>query len=84
MPFDNRVVTLDVPGDQLAVLTDPSDRTDPVTKDRLDPKRMYSLVTTDFVAQSWADIGRTFPRHDQGVLLRDVLINWIRQKKVIP
>jgi len=78
------VVTLEIPGDQLAVLTDPSDRTDPVVKDRLDPKRMYRLATTDFVAQSWADIGKPFPRTDQGVLLRDALIDWIKQRKVIP
>lgn len=84
MPFENRVVTLEIPGDQLAVLTDPSDRTDPVVKDRLDPKRMYRLATTDFVAQSWTDIGKPFPRTDQGVLLRDALIDWIKQRKVIP
>jgi len=84
MPFDNRVVTLEVPGDQLAALTDPSGRTDPVVKERLDPQQVYRLVTTDFVAQSWADIGKTFPLRDQGVLLRDLLIDWIQQKKVIP
>ena len=84
MPFDNRVVTVDIPGDQLAALTDPSGRTDPVVKATLDPKRVYHLATTDFVAQSWADIGKKFPRRDQGVLLRDVLIDWIKQKKVIP
>jgi hypothetical protein len=41
---------------------------------------VYRLVTTDFVAQSWADQGKTFPRRDQGVLLRDVVIDWIRQR----
>jgi hypothetical protein len=45
---------------------------------------VYRLATTDFVAQSWADKGEAFPRHDQGVLLRDVLIDWIKQKKTIP
>ena len=84
MPFDNRVVTLEVPGDQLAALKDPSGRTAPVVTAPLDPKRVYRLVTTDFVAQSWADIGKTFPRKDQGVLLRDVMIDWIKQRKVIP
>ena len=84
MPFDNRVVTLDIPGAQLAALTDPSGRTDPVVKERLDPKRVYRLVTTDFVAQSWADSGKAFPVQDQGVLLRDVVIDWIKQRKVIP
>ncbi len=84
MPFANAVVTLEIPGDQLAALKDPSGGTDPVVTASLDPKRVYRLDTTDFVAQSWADKGKVFPRHDQGVLLRDVLIDWIKQRKVIP
>jgi hypothetical protein len=36
------------------------------------------------VAQSWADIGKKFPRRDQGVLLRDLVIAWIKQRKIIP
>jgi 2',3'-cyclic-nucleotide 2'-phosphodiesterase/3'-nucleotidase len=84
MPFENRVVTLDIPGEQLATLTDPSERTTPVVTAKLDPRRVYRLVTSDFVAQSWADLGHNFPRMDQGVLLRDAIIQWIQQKKVIP
>jgi 5'-nucleotidase / UDP-sugar diphosphatase len=84
IPFDNRVVTLEVPGDQLAALTDPSGRVEKVVTTPLDPQRVYRLVTTDFVAQSWADIGKRFPLRDQGVLLRDVVIDWIKQTKVIP
>jgi 5'-nucleotidase / UDP-sugar diphosphatase len=84
MPFDNLVVVLEIPGDQLAALTDPSGRTAPVVTERLDPKRVYRVVTTDFVAQSWADSGKNFPLRDQGVLLRNVLIDWIKQKKTIP
>jgi hypothetical protein len=66
------------------VLTDPSGRTELVVQAPLDPKRNYRLATTDFVAQSWADQGHAFPRTDQGVLLRDVVIDWIKQRKVIP
>jgi 5'-nucleotidase / UDP-sugar diphosphatase len=84
MPFANRVVIVEIPGDQLAALKDPSGRTDPVVTAQLDPKRVYRLATTDFVAQSWADIGKIFPREDQGVLLRDVVIDWIRERKVLP
>jgi 2',3'-cyclic-nucleotide 2'-phosphodiesterase (5'-nucleotidase family) len=84
MPFANRVVIVEIPGDQLATLKDPSGRTDPVVTAQLDPKRVYRLATTDFVAQSWADIGKNFPREDQGVLLRDLVIDWIKQRKVIP
>ena len=84
MPFDNRVVTLEIPGDQLASLFDSADRLYPAVTSPLDPKRSYRLVTTDFVAQSWADRGKKFPIHDDGVLLRDALIDWIKQQKVIP
>lgn len=84
MPFGNRVVAVDVPGDQLAALTDPSGRKEPVVTAPLDPKRVYRVVTSDFVAQSWADDGKVFPRQDQGVLLRDLMIDWIKQKKVVP
>jgi len=84
MPFANSVVTLEIPGDQLAALKDHSGGTDPVVTAPLDPKRVYRLDTTDFVAQSWADKGKVFPRQDQGVLLRDVLTDWIKQRKVIP
>ena len=42
------------------------------------------MVTTDFLASSWADRGYKFRVTDQGVLLRDVLIDWIKQRKVIP
>ncbi len=88
MPFDNRVVVIEIPGDQLGSLTDPSGRTAPVVPSeisgRLDPKRVYRVVTTDFVAQSWADDGKRFPLRDQGVLLRNVVIDWIRNKNVVP
>ena len=84
MPFDNRLVTLEIPGDQLASLFDPADRMYPAATTAPDPKRSYRLVTTDFVAQSWADRGKKFPIQDDGVLLRDALIDWIKQRKVIP
>ncbi|MBZ5632199.1 MAG: bifunctional metallophosphatase/5'-nucleotidase [Acidobacteriia bacterium] len=84
IPFDNRVVTLEIPGDQLANLTDPSGRVEKVVTAPLDPKRVYRLVTSDFVAQSWADSGKKFPRREEGVLLRDAVIDWIKQKRVIP
>jgi 5'-nucleotidase / UDP-sugar diphosphatase len=84
MPFDNSVVTLEIPGAQLAALTDPSGRVNKIVTAALAPQRVYRLVTTDFVAQSWADSGQRFPRSDQGVLLRDLLIDWIKQRKVIP
>jgi hypothetical protein len=50
---------------------------------KLDPARTYRLVTTDFLASSWADRGYKLRVTDRGVLLRDVLIDWIKQQKVI-
>ncbi|MCU1337054.1 MAG: metallophosphoesterase [Bryobacterales bacterium] len=84
MPFDNRVVIAEVPGDQLMTLEDPSRPVKVAGTAKLDPKRTYRLVTTDFMASSWRDRGSKFRVTDQGVLLRDVLIDWIKQKKAIP
>jgi 2',3'-cyclic-nucleotide 2'-phosphodiesterase (5'-nucleotidase family) len=84
MPFDNRVVIAEVPGDQLMKLEDPSRPVKVAGTATLDPRRNYRLVTTDFLASSWADRGYKFRVTDQHVLLRDVLIGWIKQKKVVP
>jgi 5'-nucleotidase/UDP-sugar diphosphatase len=83
MPFDNHVVIAEVPGDSLMQLEDPTGVKVAGTA-KLDPTRTYRLVTTDFLASSWADRGYKFRVTDQGVLLRDVVIDWIKQKKVIP
>ena len=84
MPFDNHVVVAEIPGDQLMTLADPSRPVKVAGNAKLDPKRTYRLVTTDFLISSWSDRGQKFPVIDQGVLLRDVLIDWIKQRKVIP
>jgi 2',3'-cyclic-nucleotide 2'-phosphodiesterase (5'-nucleotidase family) len=84
MPFDDYVFTADVPGDQLMKLEDPSRPIKVAGTAKLDPQRTYRLVTTDFLTSSWADRGYKFRVADQNVLLRDVLIDWIRQKKVVP
>ena len=84
MPFDNRVVIAEVPGDQLMKLEDPSRPVKVAGTAKLDSARTYRLVTTDFLASSWRDRGYKFRVTDQGALLRDVLIDWIRQRKTIP
>jgi 2',3'-cyclic-nucleotide 2'-phosphodiesterase (5'-nucleotidase family) len=84
MPFDNHVIIAEVPGDQLMKLEDPSRPVKVAGTAKLDPKRTYRLVTTDFLASSWRDRGYKFRVTDQGVLLRDVLIDWIKQKRAIP
>jgi 5'-nucleotidase/UDP-sugar diphosphatase len=84
MPFPNRVVTIELPGDQLMTLKDPSRAVMVVGTDKLDPRRTYRLVTTDFLASSWADRGYKLRVTDQGVLLRDLLIDWIKKRGSIP
>ena len=84
MPFDNHVVIAEVPGDQLMKLEDPSRPVKVAGAAKLDSQRVYRLVTTDFLASSWRDRGYKFRVTDQGVLLRDVLIDWIKQRKTIP
>ena len=84
MPFDNHVVIAEISGDQLMQLEDPSRPVKVAGTAKLDPQRTYRLVTTDFLASSWADRGYKVRVMDQNVLLRDVLIDWIRQKKIVP
>jgi len=84
MPFDNHVVAVEVQGDDLMKLEDPSRPVKVAGTAKLDPKRTYRLVTTDFLASSWADRGYKFRVTDTGVLLRDMLIDWIKQRKVVP
>jgi 5'-nucleotidase/UDP-sugar diphosphatase len=84
MPFDDWVVTVEVPGDQLMKLEDSSRPVKVAGDARLDPQKIYRLVTIDFLASSWADRGYKFRVTDHRVLVRDALIDWIKQRKVIP
>ena len=84
MPFDNRVVIAEIPGDKLMALDDPTHAEKVAGTAKVDPARTYRVVTTDFLTSSWADRGYKFRVTDQGVLLRDVLIDWIKQRKLIP
>ena len=79
MPFDNAVVIAHVKGSDLPAV---------VLGDRKpDPDRIYTLATTDFTAanQSAASELRTtgLKFGDDVGLLRDLLIDWCRKKKVI-
>jgi 5'-nucleotidase/UDP-sugar diphosphatase len=84
MPFDNRVVIAEIPGDRLMTLDDPTHAEKVAGAAKVDPQRTYRVVTTDFLTSSWADRGYKFRVTDQGVLLRDVMIDWIKQRKVVP
>ncbi len=78
MPFDNRVVVGRFKGSQLPPA---------VVKGRtIDPNREYTLAVNDFSAfNQKAEMGVTglkFPQKG-GPFQRDLLINWIKKKKVI-
>jgi 2',3'-cyclic-nucleotide 2'-phosphodiesterase (5'-nucleotidase family) len=79
MPFDNRVVVGKFKGKDLPPVV--------VGDRKVDPEREYTLAVSDYTAanQETAENLRThgleFP-NDVG-LLRDILIDWFRKKKVI-
>ena len=76
MPFDNRIVIGEFKGSELP---------GQVRKERgLDPEKTYRLATMDFVAVNWKVRGLgdlSFP--ETGPLVRDAVIDWIRQQKVV-
>jgi 5'-nucleotidase/UDP-sugar diphosphatase len=79
LPFDNHVVIGKFKGSQLP----------PVVKEghRIDPDREYTLAVTDFTAANQESNdqlgagGLKFPRTDR--LQRDLVIDWIKKKKVL-
>jgi 2',3'-cyclic-nucleotide 2'-phosphodiesterase (5'-nucleotidase family) len=73
MPFDNRVVVGRVRGRQVPE--------EAARGRQIDPEKEYRLVTNDFIAGQWQDLGLQFP--ETGPSIRDVFIDWIKEKKVI-
>ena len=79
MPFDNVVVMGTFKGSQLPEVVREGKT--------VDPEREYKLVVSDFTAANQAarselrTKGLAFPQ--QGPMLRDLLIEWIRQKKTL-
>ena len=78
MPFDNRIVIGRFHGSELP----PS-----ITAGRsIDPNREYTLAVSDFVGTNQrTELGTTglvFPQH-LDLLHRDLVIDWIRAKKVL-
>jgi 2',3'-cyclic-nucleotide 2'-phosphodiesterase (5'-nucleotidase family) len=79
MPFDNRVVVGTFKGRDLPAVV--------VGERKIDPEREYTLAVSDYTAanQETAENLRTrglvFP-HDVG-MLRDMLVDWCRKKRVI-
>jgi hypothetical protein len=50
----------------------------------IDPDKRYRLATSMFTAMGWIEDGRAFQITDERVVVRDVIIDWIKQRKVIP
>jgi len=79
MPFDNIVVVGRFPGSKLPANV--------LAGRVVDPQREYSLAVTDFTAANQsapaqlAATGLEFPQ--TGPLLRDLLIDWVKKKKVV-
>ena len=75
MPFDNRTIAGKFKGAELP----PAVR----KAHTIEPGREYTLATIDFVAETGAlgTKGMSFPQ--SGPLLRDLLVDWIKKKKVI-
>jgi 2',3'-cyclic-nucleotide 2'-phosphodiesterase (5'-nucleotidase family) len=48
----------------------------------IDPNREYTLATNDFIAQQWREKG-LLDLKQEGPLVRDAMIDWVRNKKVI-
>jgi 2',3'-cyclic-nucleotide 2'-phosphodiesterase (5'-nucleotidase family) len=80
LPFDDYVVSGKFKGSELpAVIKE---------RHKIDPDREYTVVTTDFTAANQAaaeqlqTTGLRFPK--TGPLQRDLMVDWIKKKKVIP
>jgi len=79
MPFDNTVVTGTFKGSELPKVV--------VGDRKIDPNKEYTLAVSDFTAanqqtsENLQTTGLKFP-HDVG-LMRDILLDWFRKKKVI-
>jgi 2',3'-cyclic-nucleotide 2'-phosphodiesterase (5'-nucleotidase family) len=76
MPFDNNVVVGEFAGRDLPRSL--------VEERRLDPDRIYRLATMDFCVATWKDRGAAdLQVTDTGRLVRDVIIDWIRNRGVL-
>jgi 2',3'-cyclic-nucleotide 2'-phosphodiesterase (5'-nucleotidase family) len=73
MPFDNLIVTGKVWGKQIPE--------EAARGRQIDPEKEYRFVTNNFIAGQWEDLGLEFP--ETGPPIRDVFIDWIKEKKVI-
>ena len=73
LPFGNLISVEQIRGTQLpAELTNGRN---------VDPNRLYRVATNDFVGGKWRELGLPFSEDEK--LVRDVMIEWIKNQKVI-
>ncbi len=73
LPFGNSIYKGTILGSQLP---------EEIAEGRsIDPRRRYVVATNSFIGDQWVEKG--LKMEDQGVLVRDKVIEWIKQKKVV-
>ena len=73
LPFGNFISVGQVPGERL-----PPELTNGRNIDR---NRDYKVATNDFMGEKWREMG--LPFSEDGLLVRDVMIDWIKNQEVI-
>jgi 2',3'-cyclic-nucleotide 2'-phosphodiesterase (5'-nucleotidase family) len=85
-PFQDPAVTLSMSGRELADLF-PNDLQPMLAggATTIDPAKTYRLSTSRYTALGWIELkNKAFPMTDEGITVRDVVIGWIKQRRVIP
>ena len=84
-PFGNTVVTTEISGRKLIEMHETVLRRNPLDGyESLDPDRIYRLATNNFSAGQWRDRGIDLEWTETGVLLRDMIIAWVRARDSLP
>jgi 2',3'-cyclic-nucleotide 2'-phosphodiesterase (5'-nucleotidase family) len=84
-PLDDRVMALDVSGERLLELIDPSQPPDIAPAVGAIVKgRRYRVATADFVGQRWAVRYPDIRIVAEDEFLADMLVEWVRARRVIP
>jgi 5'-nucleotidase/UDP-sugar diphosphatase len=85
-PFQDPAVTLTLSGRDLADLFPNANK--PLLAGgatTIDPAKPYRLSTSRYTALGWIELkDKAFPMTDEGTTVRDVVIDWIKQRSVIP
>jgi 2',3'-cyclic-nucleotide 2'-phosphodiesterase (5'-nucleotidase family) len=84
-PFTDPVVTLSLSGRELVNLFPNTQPLWAASVTAIDPARMYRLSASRYTALGWIELqGKAFPMTSEGVTVRDVVIDWIKQRQIIP